>query len=148
MGWGGGIGGGGGEAGVKLQTHLPIKAPYKADMTPEFPTKNFISLRMLDLVSPLLTRRDPGPWSLAGYHLECHSLSHWYDPARDPFSISRSRNGKSGFENICVCVRACVCVCVCARAYVCMCVCVCVCVCARARARVCVCVRGRRRGGG
>ena len=33
----------GGEAGVKLLTHLRTKAPYEADMTPEFPTENFSS---------------------------------------------------------------------------------------------------------
>ena len=32
-----------GEAGVKLLTHLRTKAPYEADMTPEFPTENFSS---------------------------------------------------------------------------------------------------------
>ena len=32
-----------GEAGVKLLTHLQTKAPYEADMTPEFPTENFSS---------------------------------------------------------------------------------------------------------
>ena len=40
-----GGGEGGGEAGVKLLslTHLRTKAPYEADMTPEFPTENFSS---------------------------------------------------------------------------------------------------------
>ena len=33
----------GGEAGVKLLTHLRTKAPYEADMTPEFPTENLSS---------------------------------------------------------------------------------------------------------
>ena len=33
----------GGEAGVKLLTHLRTKAPYEADMTPEFRTENFSS---------------------------------------------------------------------------------------------------------
>ena len=32
-----------GEAGVKLLTHLRTKAPYEADMNPEFPTENFSS---------------------------------------------------------------------------------------------------------
>ena len=41
-GWGGGRGGGG-EAGVNLPTHFRTKAPYEADMTPEFPTENFSS---------------------------------------------------------------------------------------------------------
>ena len=41
--WGGGWRGGGGEADVKLLTHLRTKAPYEADMTPEFPTENFSS---------------------------------------------------------------------------------------------------------
>ena len=32
-----------GEAGVNLLTHFRTKAPYKADMTSEFPTENFSS---------------------------------------------------------------------------------------------------------
>ena len=31
------------EAGVKLLTHLQAKAPYEADMTPEFRTENYSS---------------------------------------------------------------------------------------------------------
>ena len=33
----------GGEAGAKLLTHFRTKAPYEADMTPEFPTENISS---------------------------------------------------------------------------------------------------------
>ena len=32
-----------GEAGVNLLTHLRTKAPYEADMTPEFRSENFSS---------------------------------------------------------------------------------------------------------
>ena len=49
--------GGGGEARVKLLTHLRTKAPSEADMTSEFRAGNFVALPIL--VSLLPTCRDP-----------------------------------------------------------------------------------------